>query len=52
MNEKKFEEDLIKRIEEVQSYGNENSMTRREFITAAVVCVICLAAVIAGGFIV
>ncbi len=43
--------DLIKRIEEVESYGNKNSMKKKDYIVVAILSAVCLSLIIAGGFI-
>lgn len=46
-----MKDDIIKRIEEVESYGTESWMYKKDYIVVAVLCAVCLLLIIAGGFI-
>lgn len=50
--EKQWEEELVRRIENLEESNQKVSrMTRRDYITAGIIVVVCLCAVVAGAFI-
>ncbi|MBO4997732.1 MAG: hypothetical protein J6D02_07025 [Lachnospira sp.] len=52
LSEKQWEEELVRRIENLEESNKKvNRMTRRDYITAGIIVVACLVAVAAGAFI-
>lgn len=52
LSEKQWEEELVRRIENLEESNKKvNRMTRRDYITAGIIVVACLVAVVAGAFI-
>ena len=50
--EKQWEEELVRRIENLEESNREiRRMTRKDYIIAGIIVVICLCAVVAGAFI-
>lgn len=52
LSEKQWEEELVRRIENLEESNKKvNRMTRRDYITAGIIVVACLVAVAAGALI-
>ena len=52
LSEKQWEEELVRRIENLEESNKKvNRMTRRDYITAGIIVVACLVGVAAGAFI-